>query len=153
MAFIKLPQSFARRRRLYTIGRLVYTVLSFGLLVLMYRWIMVGDELVEVNAATAVAGRVTKCDVNRQHYYWYLNNGDVRYDLWSFTAGDSATQAMQDQILARNKDNIYYYNTLAYYIQKGDQLQKAANSPLLTLRRGTQRTVWTCAPDTTSPAN
>ncbi|WP_100336190.1 hypothetical protein [Hymenobacter chitinivorans] len=132
---------------LYTGGHLLYTSLIVVLMGIMLRWMM-GDELIEVDAATAVAGRVTKCDVNRQHYYWYLNDEPVRYDLWSFTAGDSATQVMQARILAQNKDNIYYYNTLAYYIKKGDLLQKAANSPLLTLRRGTQLTTWTCAPDT-----
>ncbi|UOQ51823.1 hypothetical protein [Hymenobacter cellulosivorans] len=147
MAFIRLPHSFAKRRMLYTGGRFLYGVLGFVLVVLVFRWMM-GDDRVQVTTATALSGRVTKCDVNRQHYYWYLDDKPVRYDLWSFTAGDSATQRMQDQILARNKDNIYYYNTLAYYIKKGDELQKAANSPLLTLRRGNQLTTWTCAPDT-----
>jgi hypothetical protein len=146
MPIIRLPQSFAKRRMLYTGARLLYGLTGFVLMICMFRWMM-GDTLVEVDAATAVAGKVTKCDVNRQHYYWYLNGEPVRYDLWSFTAGDSATRQMQNRIQQKNKGNIYYYNTLAYYLKKGDQIRKAAGSPLLTLRRGQQVTTWTCVPE------
>jgi hypothetical protein len=111
-------------------------------------WFMnlfLGDKLVEVNADLPLSGVVTGCDVNRQHYYWYLNDEPVRYDLWSFVPGDSATLQLQQQEEARS-DPDYYYNTLAYYLKTGDRLQKAAHSPLVTVYQDGRTTVWKYAP-------
>lgn len=127
----------------------VIAQLVFFLLFIRYGWSILdwisAGELVAVGVATPVRGRVSKCDVNRQHFRWYLNEERVRYDFWEFTAGDPATRRMQDQIQQQNKGNIYYYNTLAYYLEVGDQVSKSANSPLLRVRRGHEVTVWTCA--------
>ncbi|HEX8426283.1 hypothetical protein [Hymenobacter sp.] len=122
-------------------GRLLQIVLTPFLAYWFVNWFR-GDELVEVTPATTLQGQITKCDVNRQHYYWYLNNEPVRYDLWSFVAGDSATLRMQKQLEAR-ADPDYYYNTLAYYLKTGARLRKKANSRLITVVQDNKVTVWT----------
>jgi hypothetical protein len=125
-------------------GRLLQIGLTLFLLYWLVNWFR-GDDLVEVTPAMALQGQVTKCDVNRQHYYWYLNNEPVRYDFWSFVAGDSATLRMQKQLEAQ-ADSDYYYNTLAYYLRTGAHVRKAANSSLITVHQNGLTTVWTCAP-------
>ena len=130
-----------------TLKALLFAVLQaalfFGFFPLLSR--LTDGELVQVGVATAVSGRVSKCDVNRQHFRWYLARQKPRYDFWDFTAGDSATARMQARIQRQNQDNEYYYNTLAYYLSVGDSLSKVANSPLVRVQRGDSVTVWSCA--------
>jgi hypothetical protein len=105
-------------------GTLLRLLLTAALMLLMVRW-MRGDELVDVEPATALEGRITRCDVNRQHYNWYLNDAPVRYNLWDFTPADPATDRLIRAAEARF-DTTYGYNfypTLAYYLRTGASLR------------------------------
>ncbi|WP_147320837.1 hypothetical protein [Hymenobacter lapidiphilus] len=112
-----------------------------------------GLDLVTVDREMALEGQVTKCDVNRQHFNWYLNNDEsVRYDLWSFEPADSATRHLitadsLDFILATGDSSGYtYYNTLAYYLQKGARVRKEANSPYMVVEQDHRITRWQYRP-------
>lgn len=96
-------------------------------------------QLVEVEVATAVNGRVMKCDVNNHNFLWYLNDQEARYDFEAFDGGDAFTRTEQAKMPAQNGTG------LQYYLEIGDAVQKAANSPTLVVKRGATVTTWTYA--------
>ena len=146
----RLRQKAALRKTL----RFGFRLLLVVLMPMYIGWFMYqffGLDLVTVKPATALRGTVTKCDVNRQHHNWYLNNeASTRYDFWSFVPGDPATrQLITADSLAFAADDthgVIYYNTLAYYLRTGARLRKAANSPYLTVEQDHRQTRWQYRP-------
>ncbi|MBO2009804.1 hypothetical protein [Hymenobacter negativus] len=80
---------------------------------------------------------VTDVSMNRQQYTYQLDGNDYKH--YNFNAFDAANPAdrtgMSDELG-------YDPSDLGHYLHRGDRLTKAANSPLLTVRRGTIVTHW-----------
>lgn len=96
-------------------------------------------QLTEITTATAVDGRVTKCDSNNHNFLWCLNDKQTRYDFGVFDGANAFTRAQQAKLPAQNGTG------LRYYLAIGDVLHKQANSPILRVQRGNIITLWTCA--------
>ncbi|TYZ05905.1 hypothetical protein FY528_20360 [Hymenobacter lutimineralis] len=112
-----------------------------------------GLDLVKVNQEMALEGVVTKREVNRQHFNWYLNHDESAwYDFWSFEPGDAATrQQITTDSLAfirstGDASGYTYYNTLGYYLRPGARLRKAAHSSYITVVQNHQVTRWKYRP-------
>ena len=103
-------------------------------------------QVVEVELATTIEGKVSKCDVNNHNFLWYLNNQEVRYDFGPFKGADAFTRAEQAKLPVQNGTG------LRYYLEIGDVIQKKGNSYSLTVKRGATITSWTCATDETDTA-
>ena len=145
-----------RKAALRKILRLGLQLLQIVLVPFLVGWFMYqffGLDLIVVDQAMAVQGQVTKCDVNRQHFNWYLNNEEsARYDFWSFEPADPATRHLITAdslafIVATGDSSGYtYYNTLAYYLSIGARLRKVANSPYITVEQDHRITRWKYQP-------
>ena len=95
--------------------------------------------LVFVEYATAVQGRITGSEVNRQHYLYYLEgNTEQRYDFNAFT--QPLTPAQQQ--LSQEEQNTL---GLGQRLKTGDIVSKAANAILLTVQRGDSASRWFCS--------
>ncbi|RSK49965.1 hypothetical protein [Hymenobacter rigui] len=145
-----LRKKIARRQILRYAARLLQFVLTLGLMGWFF-YNFFGLDLVTVNQEMALAGQVTKRDVNRQHFNWYLNHDEsTRYDFWSFEPGDAATdQLVTADSLDFMKDvrgGFQYYKTLGFYLEKGARLRKEANSPLITVVQDHRVTRWKYRP-------
>ena len=149
---LRLRQKAALRKIL----RFAFQILQVVLVPFLMGWFLYqffGLDLVVVDPALAVRGQVTKCDVNRQHFNWYLNNEEsARYDFWSFEPADPATKRLITTdslafIVATGDSSGYtYYNTLAYYLRTGARLRKAANSAYITVEQDHRVTQWKYRP-------
>ena len=81
--------------------------------------------------------QVTDVWRNRQQCLYYLD-GSAWWmnDFSSFVPADPAGRTGMDDAPG------YDYSSLAHHLRRGDRLIKAANSPLLTVRRGAIITHW-----------
>ena len=80
---------------------------------------------------------ITDVWMNRQYYLYYLDGDTWRmHDFNGFVPADSAART------GMNSDLGYDPSSLAHYLRRDDRLTKAANSPLLTVRRGAIVTHW-----------
>lgn len=92
-----------------------------------------------VEYATAVQGRITDSEVNRQHYLYYLDsNTEQLYDFNAF--GQPLTPA-QAQLSLEEQNTL----GLGQRLKTGDVISKAANSTVLTVQRGDGTSRWFCA--------
>jgi hypothetical protein len=111
-----------------------YTVAPYllgGVLSVVYPTTDVNLELVLHDA------EVTDVWHNRQLYLYYLDGATWQmHDFNSFVPADSAVRTGMDSDLG------YDPSSLGHYLRRGDRLTKAANSPLLTVRRGPITTRW-----------
>lgn len=114
-----------------------------------YRFFDLG--LVRVDQTTALHGRTTKYDIDRQHFKWYLNGESTRYDFWSFKPGYLATKQVItadsiEYVRWAGSSGYTYYNTLAHYLRVGARLRKEANSPYITVEQAHRLTRWRYRP-------
>ena len=81
--------------------------------------------------------RVTDILESRRYYTHCLDGNEA--ETYNFNTYVSANPALRKKM----DDSMDYDDSdLAHYLRRGDLLTKAANSPLLTVRRGTITTHW-----------
>jgi hypothetical protein len=81
--------------------------------------------------------RVTAISENRRNYTFYLDGSETeRYNFNSYVSANPALRQAVDETLGLDPSD------LAHYLRRNDRLTKAANSPLLTVRRGATLTRW-----------
>jgi hypothetical protein len=74
--------------------------------------------------------RVTAISENRRNYTFYLDGSETeRYNFNSYVSANPALRQAVDETLGLDPSD------LAHYMRRNDRLTKAANSPLLTVRR------------------
>lgn len=94
---------------------------------------------VVVKYATAVQGRVTGSDVNRQHHLYYLDGTTWQY--YDFNAFGQPLTPVQAQLSLEEQNML----GLGQRLKTGDSVSKSANSTLLTVQRGDSISRWFCA--------
>ena len=92
---------------------------------------------VYVSVATEVAGQVTGSEQNRGYYKQHLNRESRKsFDFNCF----EAIPPLPEGILPKDVSVF----KLGGYLRSGDEVNKAANSPVLSVHRGKQKTQWQC---------
>ena len=105
---------------------------------------LLGAVLSVVYPTTGVAletelrdAKVTNVWHNRQLYLYYLDDATWRmHDFNAFVLADPAARMGMNDTLG------YDSSDLGHYLRRGDRIRKAANSPLLTVRRGAGSSHW-----------
>ena len=81
--------------------------------------------------------RVTEVSESRRQYTYYLDDDDTEdYSFNSYVHAEPALRKDMNDTLG------YDTSDLGHYLRLGDRLTKAANSPLVTVRRGSFVTHW-----------
>ena len=94
----------------------------------------------EVSAATALSAHITGSYVNRGYHLYYLDGNQQQY--YDFNAFEQDLTPERRQQLHLDEWNT---PVLGRYLQTGDLVVKAANSPRLTVTRGSTVTHWVLA--------
>lgn len=81
--------------------------------------------------------RVTDISESRRQFTYYLDGNET--DSYNFNSYVSANPALRKQV---NDSLGLDLQDLGHYLRRGDRLTKAANSPLLTVQRGSIVTRW-----------
>ena len=81
--------------------------------------------------------KVTDVSETNRHFSYHLDGNELEeYNFRSFVAANPAARK------GYNEDVGWDSSDLSHYLRLGDRLTKAANSPLLTVRRGDSVTHW-----------
>jgi len=137
MAEMTPDQPVSRRKNFLAIGAFLvgfYTIVPFLLGGGLSQFLPPSTEDLEMALADAT---VTAVSMNRQQYTYQLD--DNVYKHYNFNAFEAANPSdrtgMSDELG-------YDPSDLGHYLRRGDRLTKAANSPHLTVRRGSITTHW-----------
>lgn len=151
-ALLMRKKEAVRKIRYYSsalFGSIITSLIAYWFL---YQFFGLG--FVAVGQKTALHGRVTGYNIERQYLRWYLNGGSKRYDLWGLEPGDLPTK----QLIAADSaayirrygfpgpDERYKLNKLAHYLRVGAKLEKEANSPYMTVEQAHRLTRWRYRP-------
>jgi hypothetical protein len=100
---------------------------------------LTSKQRVLVEYPTAVQGRITGSEVQRQHHFYYLDGHTDRY--YDFNRFEQPRTPAQQQLEEEEQHAL----GLGQQLKTGDIIAKAANSTVLTVQRGDSTSRWFCS--------
>ena len=151
-ALLMRKEEALRKIRYYSSA--IFGSLLASLLLYWFLYQLFGFGIVTVDQTTALHGHATGYNEERQYLRWYLNGTSKRYDLWAFEPGDLATKqliAADSAVYIRrygfpDATELHKLNKLSRYLRVGARIEKAANSPYITVEQAHRLTRWRYRP-------
>ena len=131
------PYTVAEKWRSFALAFCIGVFLLVAMATLSWAWQEYFVDREQDLKMALVDARVTAVSETNRRFSYQLDGNELEeYNFRSFVAANPAARTGYDEDVGWDSSD------LSHYLRQGDRLSKAANSPRLTVRRGTVITHW-----------